>query len=1100
MKIAEYNEMMAYLTRPEPEIVVLPEPKPQELIEIQEQKKKGRLLDALNKIGGGLEDTSLDFIKRENFSKGSLPKNVQDFLIETFPDVDFDFSRVSKYGVPYNKTNKEAVNLYERVKNAARYKLKDPNYVLNPARQDSQAYTVKKAEEAVKEFKKKNGRLPYRDELSKIIGKSKTHTYRVLKDSNKTLTIPRPTEEHDLMKKNIAEQDKSIKKGMDIIKEDYKKFKKTALPNQKYYVSPNLLSFKDVDGNIIPLSGSIKTRNKIIDNLIEEGLDIARADFSVPATGGEKTTGGLSKEERNYFKKNYKNKSLGQITRKFLPEGTGTTTAPYDKKIAKFIKYRNELVSQKLIKEKDLIKPLEFEPKAPGQSHQEDLERRGKSLEKLGVKNQEEWLSSLKREIADEIYGKKAFVTDERGNTRVRIDQGHRGGYDQFKKLGASYPISSVGPDLDDVNRKNIKLVENKLQPHYKKQVSLYNKAKKNLTSDLIKEIDKNNNIISEIVAEAQVKDPKIKGRIIGVQVDPYNLKVATTPIDYTKALDLGVLDNAIMIGAGTEGKINKALIKENYKSLLLKEGAEQGFLKKGLKIPTADDSKSIAKQLASFGFKCSAAEGGACDNPMAYLDDIKKQQALAKGTSSAAATAAKRISAGKAIFREVLGPAALSFELAAAVPITYLGYKAGLPPARIIADATYGLAGETQKARLKKVAAEEGIDTAEIQKSLDFEKASKNMQTIASQEGEFRGPDDEMQFPQQYEKAEEDFYKSVGAFRDEQGNVSKDVYQTLSDQLKKVRGIISDEDAARAAKRVSDVDFTGIGDYLIGEEDQLYPRTNFGSGSDGTSLAIKESLEAFKRYQDAGGKLSYADFIAFGNEGVSRFFNQGGRVGFADGPDNPKRRAFMKLMAGIASLPILGKFFKGAKTAKVVKLANTTTKMPDWFPAFVDRAFEKGIAKKIDADITEIEVPELPGVQIRKYDDGRIEVEGKNAYNESYEIQYEPPGYEVIDYKTGKAVETKGEFVASDTRYRQTGPELDDVDVDYDTVPEVDDILGGNSTQLEGFAKGTNKAKKTKGEKLVEEADQRSNYYQQERADFDKGPEIDPTDYYYED
>ena len=54
MKIAEYNEMMAYLTRPEP----LPQPKPQELLDIQEENRKGRLLDSLNKIGGGLMDES----------------------------------------------------------------------------------------------------------------------------------------------------------------------------------------------------------------------------------------------------------------------------------------------------------------------------------------------------------------------------------------------------------------------------------------------------------------------------------------------------------------------------------------------------------------------------------------------------------------------------------------------------------------------------------------------------------------------------------------------------------------------------------------------------------------------------------------------------------------------------------------------------------------------------------------------------------------------------------------------------------------------------------------------------------------------------------
>ena len=95
-------------------------------------------------------------------------------------------------------------------------------------------------------------------------------------------------------------------------------------------------------------------------------------------------------------------------------------------------------------------------------------------------------------------------------------------------------------------------------------------------------------------------------------------------------------------------------------------------------------------------------------------------------------------------------------------------------------------------------------------------------------------------------------------------------------------------------------------------------------------------------------------------------------------GPNDPSRRTFLKFLAGIASLPFVGKFFKAAKAPKVVKLANTTTKMPDWFPSFVDKAFEKGIAKKIDADITEVDIPELPNVKVRKYDDGRIEVEGK--------------------------------------------------------------------------------------------------------------------------
>ena len=47
MKIAEYNEMMAYLTRPEPE--VLPQPKPQELLDIQEDVRIQKQQDTMDK-------------------------------------------------------------------------------------------------------------------------------------------------------------------------------------------------------------------------------------------------------------------------------------------------------------------------------------------------------------------------------------------------------------------------------------------------------------------------------------------------------------------------------------------------------------------------------------------------------------------------------------------------------------------------------------------------------------------------------------------------------------------------------------------------------------------------------------------------------------------------------------------------------------------------------------------------------------------------------------------------------------------------------------------------------------------------------------------
>jgi len=61
------------------------------------------------------------------------------------------------------------------------------------------------------------------------------------------------------------------------------------------------------------------------------------------------------------------------------------------------------------------------------------------------------------------------------------------------------------------------------------------------------------------------------------------------------------------------------------------------------------------------------------------------------------------------------------------------------------------------------------------------------------------------------------------------------------------------------------------------------------------------------------------------GQQIPEQFLAVGGRVGYADGPDDPSKRKFIKLGAGLMSLPIIGKYFKfGApvaeKTVEVIK------------------------------------------------------------------------------------------------------------------------------------------------------------------------------------
>ena len=958
------------------ELISLPQPKPPELLDIQEDNRKGRLLDSLNKIGGGLEDSSLDFIRRDNFDKGGVAKVFAH--LDSLPEgTEIDLNYIRKY-IGDNNINASAENVFKQF---------DKINLKQIAGSGNETFTYGKEK---------------RDQLTRLKNK--------LKIKKLTTYIPATKENLDKLDDLIKNTDLNVEQiGEKMGYENPKSFKlapttKNVLTKAylKKYGSPPEGRFK-----VKKLDPESKYVKDVI-NLKEQGVN---------------TT---------------------QIANKF------------DKTRMAIVNVFRKMGREDLID--DVNEKKEGTP-----------ESRKKAARTANIKEGEKFASK-----ADKAFNKKE---------KKRV-----------KKINA---FLKNNPDQLANNQKFINLVNLKLD-------GKGNIISKNKSSEEVAKLLKKDRLFERDHISSVAKRKRNMQFPVNFQMAPYNINqgffgaaeayVNRPDADPEKIKKISnVLDQYGLRLSTNKGTIGakqipaSEVINRNLKALDIDPNIGSNIKMKKVSL---NDSKNIAKQLASFGFKCSAAEGGACDNPMNYLDDIKKQQTLAKGSGNAAANAVKKLSAGKTIMREFIGPAALGFELAAAIPITYLGYKAGLPPARIFSDATYGLIGDTEKARLKKIAVDEGIDTSGLDKVFEFQDKSKAIQTIASQEQDFRGPDDEFQYQQQYDKGEEDFYKSIGQFTDEEGNVSKKVYDNLLEQLKRVEDIAVAQNTATAAERSSKIPTFGIGDYI---DFNAEGRVNYSNGSDGTALAIEESLEAFQRYLKAGGKLGYKDFISLGNEGVSKFFNAGGRVGFADGPDNPKRRTFIKVMAGIASLPILGKFFKGAKTGKVVKLANTTTNMPDWFPQFVENAFAKGIGKKIDADLTELEVPELPGVKVLAHDDGRIRVEGKNAYDETYEIEYTPPGYEVVDEATGKTVKTSGEFQAMDTQFRRTGsPDEMDFDVDYEVVKDVDDILGGNATQLEGFAKGTNKTKETRGSNLVDKAEA-----DLERADiYDPYEGVDGSDF----
>jgi hypothetical protein len=194
-------------------------------------------------------------------------------------------------------------------------------------------------------------------------------------------------------------------------------------------------------------------------------------------------------------------------------------------------------------------------------------------------------------------------------------------------------------------------------------------------------------------------------------------------------------------------------------------------------------------------------------------------------------------------------------------------------------------------------------------------------------------------------------------------------------------------------------------------------------------------------------------------NRGI---YSIGGRIGFKDGPKDPGRRMFLKLMTGIMALPFVGKFIKPAAPV-VQKLANTTTKMPDWFPNFIEKVMFKSSGQKVDADVMLHEVKELPGIKVYRQGDGKIRVEGENEYGKLYQIDYEPPGYQLVD-ESGKSFKTKGDFSATEDVPVNMDPD-GNMDFDVEVLEDLDQILGSDTRIMEEFATGKKVEKMKSGE-----------------------------------
>jgi|TARA_S200002703_G_scaffold21120_2_gene17628 hypothetical protein len=143
-----------------------------------------------------------------------------------------------------------------------------------------------------------------------------------------------------------------------------------------------------------------------------------------------------------------------------------------------------------------------------------------------------------------------------------------------------------------------------------------------------------------------------------------------------------------------------------------------------------------------------------------------------------------------------------------------------------------------------------------------------------------------------------------------------------------RVSGIQTEQTVAPGiTESVRDIDY-GLTALLKG--DKFYGGASLDKGKVKVDVETEEGKTLFK---DSIGKDDAINFIVgmgqrdegnkfeikvdddFENMNITfkKTFAEGGRIGLKDGPDMPGRRQFMKIMGGIASLPVLGKFIKPA-------------------------------------------------------------------------------------------------------------------------------------------------------------------------------------------
>ena len=175
-------------------------------------------------------------------------------------------------------------------------------------------------------------------------------------------------------------------------------------------------------------------------------------------------------------------------------------------------------------------------------------------------------------------------------------------------------------------------------------------------------------------------------------------------------------------------------------------------------------EKAAIAKSLRSAGFKCKFAgkDGGdvRCDDPMSYIDDMKRNQNMAtQGSPEAKARAFTKFRAAKSFLTGTLGPAALAGEALFSVPFALYDFSTGANRDEIISNLTLGIGGKSQEEQLTELY---GENFGLAQKAIETGERLENLEEEMKKGGSYRTRADRIF---QQEKLEKQFDEQLSPF-----------------------------------------------------------------------------------------------------------------------------------------------------------------------------------------------------------------------------------------------------------------------------------------------------------------------------------------------